>query len=74
MTWQHRNDAAERARFVAIYGEALWDQIQALSAPKPLAEREVLKPRAPGLPAPAAPAPPGEPEYDDEWEDRADLR
>lgn len=46
MTWfPHRNAAAEKARFIAIYGEELWNQIQALSEPKPLAEREVMKPR-----------------------------
>ncbi len=47
MTWEHRNEAAERARFIELYGEDLWNQIQALTKPKPLAAREVLKPRAP---------------------------
>lgn len=47
MSWDTRNEAAERARFIALYGEELWNQIQALTQPKPLASREVFKPRAP---------------------------
>ncbi len=49
MTWlpPKCDEAAEKARFIAIYGEDLWNEIQALSAPKPLASREVLKPRRP---------------------------
>jgi hypothetical protein len=46
MTWHpKRDDAAERARFIAIYGEDFWNEIQAKIAPKPLAAREVMKPR-----------------------------
>lgn len=49
MIWRPpaRDEAAERAKFVAIYGEDLWNEIQAISAPKPLASREVFKPRKP---------------------------
>lgn len=57
MTWlpPERDDAAAKARFIEIYGEegeAIWNQIQELSKPKPLAAREVLKPKQ------AAPAQP----------------
>lgn len=46
MTWlPPNNDAATKARFIAIYGEELWNQIEELSKPKPLAAREVFKPR-----------------------------
>ncbi len=49
MTWlpPKRDDAAAKAKFIALYGEELWNQIQALSEPKPLAAREVFKPRRP---------------------------
>lgn len=45
MTWHPpaRNEAAEREAFIALYGEELWNQIQALKEPKPLATREVFK-------------------------------
>ncbi len=40
MTWlPERDESAEREAFIAIYGEELWNKIQALSAPKPLASR-----------------------------------
>jgi hypothetical protein len=55
MTWiPDRDDAAEKARFIEIYGEDLWNQIQELTAPKPLAAREVLKPKQPAPTQPAA--------------------
>jgi hypothetical protein len=50
VTWQSRDDAAAKARFIAIYGaegEAIWNQIQELSKPKTLAAREVFKPKKP---------------------------
>lgn len=54
MTWlPPSNDAATKARFIAIYGEELWNQIQAVSASKPLAAREVLKPKPPTNDRPA---------------------
>lgn len=68
MTWPRRNDAAERAAFIALYGEALWDQIQALSEPKPLATREVMKPRRP--PADDRPALQTEDSEDPNWWDK----
>ncbi len=47
MTWlpPKRDAEAERAKFIAIYGEELWNQIQAITEPKPLASREVMRPR-----------------------------
>ena len=58
MTWlpPPPDDAAAKARFVAVYGEegeALWNQIQELSKPKPLAAREVFKPKPPVADRPA---------------------
>jgi len=56
VTWlpSPRETAAEyekrKADFIALYGEDLWNQIQDLSKPKPLAEREVFKPRRPPEP------------------------
>lgn len=49
MTWlpPKRDDAAERAAFIELYGEELWNEIQELAKPKPLAAREVFKPRKP---------------------------
>lgn len=48
MTWYpKRDEAAERELFIEIYGEELWNQIQAISEPKPLSAREVMKPRRP---------------------------
>lgn len=48
MTWlPPSTDAATKARFIALYGEELWAQIQELSKPKPLAAREVIKPKPP---------------------------
>lgn len=49
MTWYPppRDDAAAKAAFVALYGEELWNEIQRLAEPKPLAAREVFKPRKP---------------------------
>ncbi len=47
MTWlpPKRDAEAERAKFIEIYGEELWNQIQAITEPKPLASREVMRPR-----------------------------
>lgn len=55
MTWlpPKRDDDAEKARFIELYGQELWDQIQAVSATKPLAAREVFKPKPPTNDRPA---------------------
>lgn len=59
---------AHKAAFIKLYGEELWNQIQSLSAPKPLAAREVFKPRKP---APAdRPALQTEDSEDPNWWDR----
>jgi hypothetical protein len=66
VTWQpSRSEAAEREAFIKIYGEDLWNQIQELTAPKPLADREVMKPRRP---APAQPAQNEDADDLEEWE------
>lgn len=39
--------ARKKAEFVAIDGEELRNEIQAMSAPKPLAQREVMRQRRP---------------------------
>jgi hypothetical protein len=54
MTWlPPSNNAATRARFIALYGEDLWNQIQELGKAKPLAAREVMKPKPPTNDRPA---------------------
>ena len=73
MTWlpPERDDAAAKARFIEVYGEegeAIWNKIQALTAPKPLAAREVMKPRKP--PTEDRPALQTEDSDDPEWWDK----
>ncbi len=58
MTWlpPKRDDAAAKADFIAVYGEegeAILKQLEGLSKPKPLAAREVLKPKPPTNDRPA---------------------
>ncbi len=67
MTWlpPEEDEATRKAKFVALYGEELWNQIQALSEPKPLAAREVLKPRR--RPDPDRPATQTEDSEDPNW-------
>lgn len=77
MTWPPpRDEAAEKARFIEIYGEELWNEIQELGKPKPLAEREVMRPRRPQpatTPSPATDRPALQTEDSDDpqwWENK----
>jgi hypothetical protein len=63
-----RDEAAERAAFVELYGEDLWNEIQALAKPKPLSAREVMKPRR--LPTEDRPALQTEDSEDPRWWDK----
>lgn len=68
MTWPPaRDEAAEKARFIELYGEELWNQIQDLGKPKSLGEREVFKPRKPVADASDRPALQTEDSEDPEW-------
>lgn len=71
MTWQpSRDDAAEKARFIELHGEDLWNQIQDLGKPKSLAAREVFKPRKPAPDIQDRPALQTEDSDDPEWWDK----
>ena len=72
MTWHpsrseiEAKEAKRKAEFIAIYGEALWNQLEELKRPKPLSEREVMKPRKPA-PENDRPALQTEDSEDPEW-------